>query len=351
MWLRGWGYGGWTVRVSQGAAAAGASKPAGGLLIGSRRSGSPAVVEIDDFEAIESEHAAGPAYLLSEVDRRLLETRIRAREAVGKSTGIVGFYRSHTRHDFAITKEDAALFSAYFRNSSDVFLLIKPNEGGPPLGGFVIREDGKIVSDSPYLQFPLAGTVGVPAVHEQPPEPVQELPPAPRRPVQIVQSAALRPPSWKARARVWVVAAAVTALSVGLFFAIPRRVPGLPPPKPQPSPALNVTTVGNSLRLSWDHQVSRERSHAVLWIKDGQETQRLELDEKQLSEGSVVYWPSHSDVDFRLELLAAGGSVTESIRAIGGPAKVASGNPQAAVVKPHSLTPVRHEVPDRKAAP
>ena len=115
----------------------------GGLLIGSRRSGEPAVVEIDDFEPIESEHAAGPAYLLSEVDRRLLETRIKAHDAAGKRAAVVGFYRSHTRPDFAITKEDAGLFSAYFRNSSDVFLLIKPNEGGPPLGGFVIREEGK----------------------------------------------------------------------------------------------------------------------------------------------------------------------------------------------------------------
>ena len=85
-----------------------------------------------------------------------------------------------------------------------------------------------------------------------------------------------------------------------------------------------MTNVGNSLRLSWDHQLSRDAGHAVLWIKDGQETQRLELDAKQLSEGSVVYWPSHSDVDFRLELLTAGGSVTESIRAIGGPAKAAA---------------------------
>src|SRR6185295_9489930 len=49
----------------------------GGLLIGTRRhSGGDVVVEIVDFEAVESEHAAGPSYLLSEPDRRLLESRI-----------------------------------------------------------------------------------------------------------------------------------------------------------------------------------------------------------------------------------------------------------------------------------
>ena len=117
---------------------------------------------------------------------------------LGKKQQIVGFYRGHTRPDFAITREDAALFSAYFRNASDVFLLIKPNDGGPPTGGFVIREEGRILSDSPYVQFLLAGTMSVPAVRETPartPQAVQESPQQtpPRRAVQIVQSAAPRP--------------------------------------------------------------------------------------------------------------------------------------------------------------
>jgi len=308
----------------------------GGLLIGSRHgTADHIVVEIDDFEAVESEHAAGPAYLLSEAARPLLEARIGAREAAGKNPVIVGFYRGHARPDFAITREDAALFSAYFRNASDVFLLIKPNDGGPPTAGFVIREEGRIVSDTPYVQFPLAGAMSVPAVHETParsPQAVQESPgpTPPRRTVQIVRPSAPRTPSWKARARIWIVAVAVTALSVGLFFAIPRRVPGLAAGRPGPLPALNVTNVGNSPRLSWNHQLSRDAGHAVLWIKDGQETQRLELDAKQLSEGSVVYWPSHSDVDFRFELLTPAGNMSESIRAIGGPAKVAAAQPAPA---------------------
>jgi len=91
------------------------------------------------------------------------------------------------------------------------------------------------------------------------------------------------------------------------------------PAKPRLSLALNVTNTGNSLRLSWDRQASRDAGHAVLWIKDGQESQRFELDSKQLSEGSVAYWPRTSDVNFRLELLSPGAGVAESVRAIGGP--------------------------------
>jgi hypothetical protein len=332
----------------------------GGLLIGSRHSaGNAVVVEIDDFEAIESEHAAGPAYLLSDADRRLLEARIGAREAAGESGVVVGFYRSHTRPDFGITREDANLFSTYFTNASDVFLLIRPNSGGPPTGGFIIREEGRILSDSPYAQFSLTGTMGVPAVRETPvrsPQTIQELPiqelpppPPPRRAVQIVQPAAPRPGALGARARIWVAAAAVTALSVALFFAIPRHVPHVAPVKTGASPGLSVTNAGNSLRLSWDHQLSRDGGHAVLWIKDGQETQRLELDAKQLSEGSVVYWPSHSDVDFRFELLAPGGSVSESIRAIGGPSKPAVANRPAAGVVKRATAPVHsRKLPRRK---
>ena len=86
-----------------------------------------------------------------------------------------------------------------------------------------------------------------------------------------------------------------------------------------------------------------------MWIKDGQDTQRLELDAKQLSEGSVVYWPSHGDVDFRFEMASPGGSVSESIRAIGGPTKpaVADLSAAAVTVKPRAA-PVHSGKPPRR---
>ena len=116
----------------------------GGLLIGTARdAGTLTVVDVDDFEPVESEHATGPSYVLSDADRRLLKERIAAREAAPKLPPVVGFYRSHSRKDFAITADDASLFSTYCTKASDVFLLIKSNEVGPPTGGFIIREGGK----------------------------------------------------------------------------------------------------------------------------------------------------------------------------------------------------------------
>jgi hypothetical protein len=148
----------------------------------------------------------------------------------------------------------------------------------------------------------------------------------------------------RARAFIWLVAAAVAALTVGLFYAIPRRVPSLAPGRSVPVPVLNVTKIGNSLRLFWDPQLSHEGGRVVLWVKDGPETRRLELDTKQLSEGSVVYLANHSDVEFQLEMLAPSGSATESILPIAGPIKT------SAVVKPPTVVAPLREGAYRKRA-
>lgn len=310
----------------------------GGLLIGAKKgTGNQAVVTVDDFEPIESEHAAGPSYLLSDADRRLLEARIAAREAAGKNTSIVGFYRSHTRRDFAITVEDASLFSTYFRKASDVFLLIKSNDGGPPTGGFVIWEGGKVLSDSPYVQFPLDRTIVIPAARETP-VPASPALPAPLRAAQTVQSPAPQRATWRSKWPMWLAAAGGVVLAVGLPFGIQRRIPASVPVKADRSLALSVIHTGTNLRLSWDHQASPRARHAVLWIKDGPEDQRFELDSKQLSEGSVAYWPRNSDVNFRLELLSPGANVTESVRAIGAPSKALVAVPAPAAVAVESPT-------------
>ena len=153
------------------------SQETGGLLIGSRSErGNPTLIQVYDFEPVISEHAAGPPYVLSDRDRLLLAARIAAHQATCKNSSIVGVYRSHTRPDFAITEEDLSLFSTYFKNPSDVFLLIKPNEDGTSSGGFIIREGGEVISRSPYAQFPLQGTVVRQPVRETPPIPAHSNP-------------------------------------------------------------------------------------------------------------------------------------------------------------------------------
>jgi hypothetical protein len=293
----------------------------GGLLIGSRRnSGNQVVVEIEDFEAVESEHAAGPSYLLSEPDRRLLESRIAAHGTSGRKPYVVGFYRSHTRSGFSITLEDEYVFSNYFRKSSDVFLLIKSNDNEPPTGGFLIREGGKILSETPYSQFTFSPTFALRAAREVPPA-LPPPAPVPALPTRTVVTA-VAPTSRLAASRPAILAAAAAAILVaGVSFAIWRR-PAVAASDGITAPlALSIGNSGSGLRLSWNHRASQQASQAILWIRDGEVEHKVELDAKQLSEGSIAYWPRTSDVDFRLQLLGRGGPVTESVRSIGGPAR------------------------------
>src|SRR5436305_10604361 len=51
----------------------------GGFLLGTtRREGDAIVVEINKFEPLECEHAVGPSYLLSAMDREALDARVRS---------------------------------------------------------------------------------------------------------------------------------------------------------------------------------------------------------------------------------------------------------------------------------
>jgi hypothetical protein len=80
---------------------------------------------------------------------------------------------------------------------------------------------------------------------------------------------------------------------------------------------LTVSNSGNGLQLSWDHNATQRGRTALLYIKDGQQERRIELDSKQLNQGSVMYWPENSDVNFRLEVAVPSGTITESIRSLG----------------------------------
>jgi hypothetical protein len=309
----------------------------GGLLIGRTRkdTGGRLVVDIADFEPVESEHASGPSYLLSDVDRRLLEARIAAREGSGKKPGVVGFYRSHTRRNFATTVEDTALFSTYFRKGSDIFLLIKSNDDGPPTCGLLVREGGRELSGSPYAQFPLDRTVFTEPERATPvPARIPPAPPAPAAPVEAVPAVRVQPlpqrrnPLPLSRLRIWPAIAIGVVLAASAYVAIQWN------PRPSQSLALNVTATGDNLRLSWGRQSLRQATHGVLWIQDGQDEHKVELDSKQLDEGSVSYWPKSTDVNFRLELTSPSGKVTESVRAIGGPSLKPAAIPAAPAPAP-----------------
>lgn len=288
----------------------------GGLLVGAtRKDRGRLVIDVRDFEPVESEHATGPSYMLSDLDRRLLESRIAARQAGKKGNAVIGFYRSHTRRNFAVTMEDVALFSTYFRKPLDLFLLIKSNEEGSPTCGLLLRESGKELSGTPCVQFPFDGYI-FPTPSRELPETIPEPHPATPKSVPAPPSAARwNLAGWSSLLAHWQ---AWVAIAAGVILAVAIPV-GTRPAYPLRSLALNVVDTGGNLRLSWDHQASRRAARAVLFIRDGAEEHHFELDSRQLNEGSISYWPSTHDVNFRLEWTSPSGKLTESVRAIGAP--------------------------------
>jgi hypothetical protein len=345
----------------------------GGLLLGSTRKDGPGriAVEVTDFEPVDCEHASGPSYLLSDVDRRLLEARISSREANSKRVSIIGFYRSHTRRNFAITVEDAALFSAYFRKQSDVFLLVKSNEDGPPVCGFLVRKAGREIYGAPDASFPLNRTLF------EPPErvvPVRVPIAASPAPLAAAETAAVAP---AAAAPAPVAAPVPAVVKVPVQAAVRVARPKLPLPmsgrawlavaagvlillaatlatqgrKPPAPLALSVIATGENLRFTWNHDASREATHGVLRIHDGGTEHQFELDARQLSAGSVSYWPRSNDVDFQLELTSPGGTVKENVRAIGGPTFRSTADSPGAAPVPASAAPPAAPVVSQAAAP
>jgi TonB family protein len=308
----------------------------GGLLLGSeRRNGGGIVVEINDFEPLECEHVVGPSYLLSPADRRALEERIGWHKS-GDGPAIVGFYRSHTRRDFALTVEDTDLMAAWFSRDSNVFLLLQSNGDAPPTAGFAIWEGRKIRSYVPYGKFEFArpslmasGSIGGSRA------------PAPLAQSDDPEASAEAPNGWWSSLNMrmdwgWIAAAAIVIVTL-LVGAMVRR--DVRQPLASVPLGLSVKHDGGALRLLWNpnSSVVRSATRAELWIGDGGHQAKLDLNWTQLAGGSVVYWPQTGDVNFRLEVFSPYSHGSQSLRAVGAPRPTPT---PAAVAEPPAPAPV-----------
>src|ERR1700691_1419483 len=125
----------------------------GGILLGRALPGFGRTVLIEDFQPTPCEHLRGASYTLSPKDRRILGARLARRPALE----VVGYFRSHTRPGMYLDQDDFAVFSQYFPEPWQVFLLVRPATDGPAMGGFFFWEDGDVNRRSPYRQFPFDG--------------------------------------------------------------------------------------------------------------------------------------------------------------------------------------------------
>ena len=125
----------------------------GGLLLGTvGRLRGETVVQVKDFEPVGCEHAFGASYLLSGDDQRGLARQLRRHGAV-RACGVVGFFRSNTRKEFALTAEDIDLMAAHFSKPSMVLLMVHLTPGGKLRGAFWDQSALRIAKPSSEFPF------------------------------------------------------------------------------------------------------------------------------------------------------------------------------------------------------
>jgi ketosteroid isomerase-like protein len=216
----------------------------GGLLLG-RRVGDE--FQVERFEPVTCEYRFGPSFRLSEGDREALEATLgRLAATPPDGVAVVGFYRSHTRPDFSLDAEDAALMAEYFSDPAQMLLLIKPNRWQQSVADCFFWSDGELRQALHVEAFPFeraAGPVSKPApkaiAAPAAPAPKTEPRPvlAPLPPLATLMTREHESPAPVRRSWIWGAVAAVIAIVSGAFVYQFYYRPGNGPSAPRSSAA------------------------------------------------------------------------------------------------------------------
>lgn len=324
----------------------------GGILVGSIDG---SVVHIDEFEAVPCSYKRGPSYLLSEADSAAFgEAWEKWKPRPGKTQYAVGYYRSNTRDQAALSEEDRGICEKYFPPPSNVMLFIKPYASKTSSAGFITYENGKL-EDASALEFPfrrheIEGTaaparrpLGEPRPDHPPrerrpdhrPEPRQESdyqPAAP--PVRAINESRYMPDQGytpppplhaemerpynagtdsRSRSRGWAwIPLSFIFLLLGVFLGFQMALsiypsnarPKLAPGEDPFTLGLSVTHADENLHVKWERQAPaiRAAERGLLTIKDGEYNKQVQLDTIQLQNGSVIYHKLSNRVQFKVEV-------------------------------------------------
>jgi hypothetical protein len=306
----------------------------GGFLLGTADFFASPIIEIKDFEPFLSEYRADHRFILSEADRRKLEKLLGSeRPARPDGLTIVGYYRSHIGDGLGLRPEDLLVAQTHFLDPASVFLLMKPAIDGSVSAGFFFWDNGHIDADFTFLEFPfderqLSGARVRPS--RPLPQEIQasaELP-EPAIPAFSDPIAAGIPARDSHRTNplrgLWYTLFTLLMIALGAigYQAYNRwsTAATVPIASDAPQLALQVERRGNDLRVSWNRTAPTilQAKQAVLSIRDGEsQRQELRLDLDQLRNGSVLYTPSNSNVQFGLEVTGPdNGKTTESVLAL-----------------------------------
>jgi hypothetical protein len=103
-------------------ASASASPRSGGLLLGQVHSGDTERVILTDCVPLQWDRSQGGAPFLTAVQREQMEEALHESSNEG-GPQIVGWYRSASPDEGALSQDDTAIWEQYFRRSSDIAIL------------------------------------------------------------------------------------------------------------------------------------------------------------------------------------------------------------------------------------
>jgi hypothetical protein len=280
------------------------NREVGGLLVGhSHYGGFRREIWIEDFLPIRLEHLRSGTALLPGVGGNSI---------LRNDQEVLGYYRTHNRTGgLFLDDSDIALLHTHFNEPNGVVLAIRPSATAAGVAGFFFWEGSHIRTESSYLEFPfrrqeLQGESVVPA----------HLTPVPGSAAVGRRTATAALSSW-----LWLPFLTATLVLVPLLFYKSQQQRVQTPTAP-PALALTAERTGSGLKVTWNRSnpVVRDAQGGTLWITDGGTTKRLDLDAGQVSSGSIVYWPTSQDLNFKLQVFAPGRSAMETVRAVGPPA-------------------------------
>ena len=312
----------------------------GGLLLGRSLPGDAVVTEVCDIELFPVSHARGQSYTLTGAERADLRRKMQrvAGNRVSAPLSVVGYFRSHSRPGLYLDQHDLAVMSDLFGAPGQVALLVAPHER-PFQAGFFFWEDGDIRRQSPYSAFPFdaaALLAGGYTILNRPTDvevtPVAA-PPQTTAAVEVPAAAltveAAPERAGKRRLRAWAAVAVLVVALVGTGW-IARKAW-----QPADGLSLKVERAEGGLKLLWNHQsrLVRGAKRAAVQIADGDRRYTLELTNRQLALGSLMYFPNGSDVVFEVALRGPAGDTSEMLRVL------------APIIQPRNAPEPRRETP------
>jgi hypothetical protein len=343
----------------------------GGLLLGRVVTTERHLVWIERFQRISCEHSFGSHFILDAADTSALEHAATSIFET-REMAVVGLYRSHTRPGLQLEESDFDLIRKYFSDPSDLVLLVKPGKGNNlfaqfyrfdtsggaqpvgerfPFRGNVVTPDTRLVTPDTArtivgeqinagpenLSAPVADDSKAPT--ERPRRLVPDFLPSQVEPAPSVfgLSDPAGPDRWQqpdqteeqpgsGGVKKWLPLVAALLLVGGImwFLLQPGRNSVSPAPPTQAADSvrplgLYVDPLAQTWRVLWNPNATalHDARSVQLFVREGDDQNRIELSPRDLSAGSYEYKPLGSDVTFRLEVTDKAGALSaESFRLV-----------------------------------